>query len=139
MKCGGEWRNVTSEIAQVFADEMRKPAPPTPQQLAEIETAQADRLANANSVKEKLARKSQEQAVCTHRHPRKDGGASHVVHVYDNDYPGHPGYIYCQKCEVRIRPDDKLWRKLDPGAQFNNALFVELMADCPLTGAEIIG
>lgn len=49
------------ELFTHWADEMRKPAPPTPQQLAEIETAQADRLSNANSVKEKLARKRQER------------------------------------------------------------------------------
>ena len=126
------------ELFTHWADEMRKPAPPTPQQLAEIETAQADRLANANSVKEKLARKRQEQAVCTHRHNRKDGGASHVVHVHDNDYPGSPGYIYCQKCEVRVRPDTPFWRKLDPGAAFDDRLFMELMQDCSLTGAEIL-
>jgi hypothetical protein len=127
------------ELFTHWADEMRKPVPPTPQEQAASAQAQQYRLENANSVKEKMERKRREQAVCTHRHPRKDGGASHVVHVYDNDYPGHPGYIYCQRCEVRIRPDDELWRKLDPGALFNNALFVELMADCPLTGAEIIG
>jgi hypothetical protein len=122
-----------------LVNEIRKPAPPTDQELAEIETAQAERLANANSVKEKMARKRQNQAVCTHRHNRKDGGASHVVLVHDNDYPGQSaGYVYCQACEVRVRPDTPLWRKLDPGAVFDDKLFVELVQDCSLTGAEIL-
>src|SRR5215469_14311156 len=109
--------------------EMKKPAPLTDQEESEIKAAQAYRLENANAVKERLARKRREQAVCAHRHPRKDGGASHLVHVRDNDYPTSPGYLYCQSCEVRIRPEDPLWRKLDPGAKFDTNLYVELFQE----------
>ena len=44
------------ELFTHWADEMRKPVPPTPQEQAELAQAQQYRLENANSVKEKMER-----------------------------------------------------------------------------------
>jgi hypothetical protein len=58
----------------------------------------------------------------------------------DNDIPLSPGYIYCQKCEARVRPDEPLMRRLDPNAIFDTALFNKLFQSCGATsGAEILG
>lgn len=100
--------------------EARKPTPPTEQELAAIEQAQQERLAMAESVKRQNENKRYiQEKVCTHAHALREGGGTHATFVRDNDVPLSPGYIYCQKCEARIRPDEPIMRKLDPNAIFD--------------------
>ena len=120
--------------------EANKPKPPTEQQLAEIEQAQQHRKDTAADVlrKKKNERWYQESG-CTHEHTKQAGGGTHCVHVRDNDHPGDPGYILCQDCQGRFRPDSEKWRKLDPEAIFDTARFNKLFQDCAQIQGEIIG
>jgi len=120
--------------------EANKPKPKTEQELAEIELAQQQRKENAEQIKQKEVRKRwlQENA-CTHEHSKQAGGGTHCVHVLDNDHPGDPGFIYCQNCEGRFRPDTPKWRKLDPNAIFDTAKFNLLFQACAQSQGEIIG
>jgi len=120
--------------------EANKPKPKSEQELAEIEQAQQHRRETAEQYKAQQANKRwvQENA-CTHEHKKSAGGGTHCVHVLDNDYPGDPGFIYCQNCEARVRPDTPKWRKLDPNAIFDTAKFNALFQSCAQAQGEIIG
>ena len=76
---------------------------------------------------------------CSHEHSKQAGGGTHCVHVHDNDHPGSAGYIICQLCQGRVRPDDPKWRKLDPDAIFDTALFNKLFQDCAQIQGEMLG
>jgi len=89
-------------------------------------------------MKQKAANRKFIQESCTHHHKANDGGATHATFVYDNGVVGSPGYIYCQRCEARIRPDEPLMRKLDPDALFDTNKFNTLMQACNVNGAEIL-
>src|SRR5215469_2326387 len=119
-----------------MAQEMRKPSEPTPQEQANLAQAQEERRANAESVKQKNAnRRWMQEHGCTHFHkPNDAGGGTHCTFVYDNGIAGSPGFIYCQKCEARIRPDEPLMRRLDPEALFSTAKFNELIQTCAVPG-----
>ena len=123
-----------------MATELRKPPLPTQQEQADLEQRQAERKATADSIKQQKAneRWMQEQG-CTHEHQKSAGGGTHCVWVRDNDIPTSPGYVLCQKCQGRFRPDEPQMRRLDPSAIFDTQKFNLLMADCVQTGAEILG
>lgn len=129
-----------ADILVMAMQEAKKPAPPTPQQEADIALAQEQRKATAASVAEQKrnARWFQEHG-CTHEHLKSAGGGTHCTFVKDNDIPQSPGYVLCQKCQGRFRPDEPLMRKLDPDAIFDTATYNRLMQDCMQTGAEILG
>ena len=116
------------------------PPPPTKQELAEIQMAQELRESTAKDILKKKAndRWFQEHG-CSHEHSKQAGGGTHCVHVQDNDYPGSAGYIMCQLCQGRVRPDDPKWKKLDPDAIFNTALFNKLFQECAQIQGEMIG
>jgi|SRR5882672_11641327 len=118
----------------------REPDPPTKQQLAEIEMAQQMRKDTAQGINQKKAndRWFQEHG-CSHEHSKQAGGGTHCVHVRDNDHLDSAGYIMCQLCQGRVRPDDAKWKKLDPEAIFNTALFNKLFQDCAQIQGEMIG
>jgi hypothetical protein len=121
-----------------MATELRKPPLPTQQEIANLEQAQAERKATAEGVKEKKANERLvQERICTHEHQKSAGGGTHCVWVRDNDIPQSPGYVLCQKCQGRFRPDEPLMRRLDPQAIFDTAKFNLLMADCVTTGAEM--
>ena len=122
-----------------MATELRKPPLPTAQEQANLEQAQAQRAENAEAVKQKNAnRRWMQEHGCTHEHQKSAGGGTHCVYVHDNGITGSPGYIYCQRCEMRLRPDEPLMRKLDPdGAIFDTAKFNMLLQSCVTTGAEM--
>lgn len=130
---------IQSAVSAAIA-ESRKPQPPTAQELAEIEQAQQHRKDTADNYKQQRANKRwfQEKS-CTHEHKKSAGGGTHCVHVHDNDHPGDPGFIYCQNCEGRFRPDTPKWRKLDPEAIFDTAKFNFLFQQCAQSQGEIIG
>ena len=116
------------ELIDVFReaiDASHRPPPPTPQELASIAQQQAERKANSEAYLQAQANKAYSQQVCSHMHSQHagGGGGTHMVHVHDNDYPNTPGYLLCQKCQVRIRPETPLFRKLDPQATFDTEKF----------------
>lgn len=118
----------------------REPDPPTKQQLAEIQMAQQLREETAKGVleKKKNERWFQEHG-CSHEHSKQAGGGTHCVHVRDNDHLDSAGYIMCQLCQGRVRPEDPKWKKLDPDAIFNTALFNKLFQDCAQIQGEMLG
>jgi hypothetical protein len=131
---------IAAATAAAVVTEMSKPKPPSPQELAEIEQAQQHRKDTADQINQKKAndRWFQEHA-CTHEHTKAAGGGTHAVHVRDNDHPSDPGFILCQLCQGRVRPDSEKWKKLDPDAIFNTGIFNKLFQDCAQGAGEIIG
>lgn len=130
---------VAAAVAAAIA-ETNKPKPKTPQELAEIEQAQQLRKETSDNYAQQRANKRWfSEHGCTHEHKASAGGGTHCVHVLDNDHPGDPGFIYCQNCEGRFRPDTPKWRKLDPEAIFSTAKFNELFQQCAQSQGEIIG
>ena len=130
---------VSAAVAAAVA-EANKPKPKSAQELAEIEQAQQHRKETAESEKQRRENRLWIQKnACTHEHKKSAGGGTHCVHVLDNDHPGDPGYIYCQNCEGRFRPDTAKWRKLDPNAIFDTGKFNELYQACAQSQGEIIG
>lgn len=120
--------------------EVNKPKPKTEQELAEIKQAQQMREETAKSYQQVKANKRWfAEHGCTHEHSKQAGGGTHCVHVQDNDHPGDAGFIYCQNCEGRFRPDTPKWRKLDPDAIFDTAKFNFLFQQCAQSQGEIIG
>lgn len=134
-----ETKEILREFAAAIVAEQRKPEPPTTRELANLEQAEEERRANAEAVKQKKANERWDQEHgCTHEHPKNHGGGSHCVYVRDNDVPLSPGFVLCQKCQGRFRPDEPIMRKLDPSAIFDTAKFNRLLSDCMTTGAEIL-
>lgn len=130
---------IAAAVAAAVA-ESNKPKPKTAQELAEIEQAQQHRLDTAKDVQRIKDNKRWMQVNgCTHEHSKQAGGGTHCVHVRDNDHPDSPGFIYCQSCEGRFRPDTEKWRKLDPDAIFDTAKFNFLFQSCAQAQGEIIG
>jgi|SRR5215467_6968680 len=130
---------IAGTVAATVA-EMRKPAPKTEQELSEIQQAQEQRKATADGIKAQKANERHiQEHICTHEHKKSAGGGTHCVWVRDNDIPTSPGFVLCQLCLGRFRPDEPMMRRLDPTAIFDTNKFNLLMADCVQTGAEIIG
>ena len=130
---------VNSAVTTAVA-EMRKPTPPDEKELEATRVAQEERRATAQSVIEKKQNERYiQEKVCTHFHAKREGGGTHCVYVRDNDVTQSPGYIYCQRCMGRIRPDEPIMRKLDPQAIFSTELFNKLLQDCIPNGAEMLG
>jgi hypothetical protein len=136
-------KTTPEEIAAIISAAItaaNAPKPPTKAELAEIEQAQQHRRETADSYKEQKANERHfQEHVCTHEHTKAAGGGTHCVHVRDNDHPGDPGFILCQGCQGRVRPDTKKWHELDPTAIFNTNLFNKLFQDCAQGQGEIIG
>ena len=129
---------IAGTVAATIA-EMRKPEPMMAQQKADIEQQQAERLATGQGVAEKKRNELWFQTHgCKRKHSGQMGG-THCVYVRDNDVPPSPGFVLCQKCQGRFRPDEPVMRKLDPIAIFDSQKFNELMLDCAVNGAKIVG
>ena len=133
-------KDIIAGAVQAAIAETNKPKPKTPQELAEIQQAQQHRKDTADGIKrEKENKRYMQEKICTHEHSKQAGGGTHCVHVRDNDHPDSPGFIYCQNCEGRFRPDSEKWRKLDPNAIFDTAKFNFLFQSCAQAQGEIIG
>jgi hypothetical protein len=122
------------ELIVALTEAGRKPPEPTEdeaqaiaQRKAQVAAQQEERKANGEAHLQSLRNRQYHQQACSHMHsqlPGGLGGGTRMVHIHDNDYPGSSGYLYCQKCEVRIRPETgELWHKLDPGATFSTEKF----------------
>lgn len=125
--------NITkADLAAIVAAAVRaarEPDPPTAQALAEEALAQQERKDTAASVMLERARKQAERLVCSHEHPKREGGSSHCVWVKESDPLGSLGYIYCMLCEGRFRPES-FPQKLDPDAIYSTSTFNKLFQDC---------
>lgn len=133
-------KEIVAAAVSAAIQEANKPKPKTEQELAEIKQAQQQRMETAEQVKQKKANDRHfQENICTHEHTKAAGGGTHCVHVRDNDYPGEPGFILCQFCQGRFRPESDLWRKLDPDAIFSTPKFNKLFQDCAQGQGEIIG
>lgn len=133
-------QKLISAAVTAAVQEVNKPKPKSPQELAEIEQAQQHRKETSESDKMRRAnQRNYQENVCTHEHKKAAGGGTHCVHVYDNDHLGDPGYIICQECNGKFRPDSPKWRKLDPTAIFDTAKFNFLFQSCAQAQGEIIG
>lgn len=136
----GDVKEIVAAAVSAAIAEATKPKPPTPQEQAELQMAQQHRKDTAEGI---IRRKENDryfqEHTCTHEHTKASGGGTHCVHVRDNDYPGSPGYILCQFCQGRFRPESDEWRKLDPEAIFSTPVFNKLFQDCAQGQGEIIG
>lgn len=88
---------VTAAIAEV-----RKPTPPSDEQLAITDQKQKMRQQTADQIVEIIHNKRSAQMRCTHEHSRREGGGTHCVYVREEN-PQSPGYIFCQLCMGRFR------------------------------------
>lgn len=120
-----------STAVAVAIQESKKPAPPTDKELSEIEMAQEHRLQQAQSVIHTAENKKNFQRMCAHEHSKREGGGTHCVWVREED-PTSPGYIYCQKCEGKVRPEggNQGTKREDRTAIYDTALFNRLFQDC---------
>jgi hypothetical protein len=127
------------ELLVAVIQETNKPKPPSNAEIAEIQQAQQMRRETADSVKLRKENEKFLQSQCTHEHSKQAGGGTHAVYVRDNDHPADAGFILCQFCQIRVRPESDKWRKLDPDATFDTALFNKLFQDCAQGSGEILG
>lgn len=121
---------VTAAV-QTAIQEARKPAPATDKEIAEMAQEQQMRKDQAQLILDKQNNERAYQRICTHKHPARDGGASHCVWIVDGNY------ILCQKCQVKIRPVAEP-EGYQGGDIYDVRLFNMLLQDMG-TGAEIIG
>lgn len=122
-------QSLMATMATTIVSEMRKPSPLTDAQLAQIAQDQEHRKANAQSILDQMEQKTVNQAACTHEHSKRDGGQTHCVWVQESFPLGSHGYILCQHCSIRIRPESAS-KKLDPGAAYNTPLYNRLWQEC---------
>lgn len=115
--------------------EARKPDPPTEQQLSALQMKQEQRAAMAADVMRTKENRLAIQRICSHEHSQREGGGSHGVWVREED-PASPGYVYCQKCEAKVRPNggNEGTKRADRTAIYDTALFNKLFQDCGPTG-----
>lgn len=127
---------VAAAVAAAVA-ESKKPAPLTPQQESELAMKQQHRAEEAGQQLAIIKNKFAKQEICSHERPARDqllGPKTYCVWVRESDPVGSLGYILCQDCLGRFRPEtaDK---KLDPGAHYSTALFNKLFQECSYTAA----
>lgn len=132
-------KEIVAAAVTAAIQETNKPKPPTTQELAELKQAQQMREETAQSVMQKKANDKWAQSQCTHEHSKQAGGGTHCVYVRDNDHPADAGFIICQFCQIRVRPESEKWLKLDPDATFSTALFNRLFQDCAQGQGDILG
>lgn len=132
--------DIVGAAVTAAVQEVNRPKPPTVQEMAQIQQAQEHRRDTADNYKQQKANERNfQEHICSHEHTKAAGGGTHCVHVLDNDHRGDPGFILCQLCQGRIRPDSEKWRKLDPTAIFDTGEFNKLFQDCAQGTGEIIG
>jgi hypothetical protein len=112
----------------------------TEKEQREIELAQQMRKQSADSVKQQEENKRAFQRICSHEHARREGGGTHAVYVREEPVriagvmQPSPGFILCQKCQVRVRPlssrKDENGNWIDPTATYDTTLFNKLFQDC---------
>jgi hypothetical protein len=121
---------IISSAVSAAVSESKKPKPLTEQELADKEMEQQHRADSAQSVIAALKNQKDMQLICSHEHTKREGGGTHCLWIREEN-PNSPGYILCQKCQGRIRPNVPAGTKiLDARAIYNTALFNKLFQDC---------
>lgn len=96
-----------SQLKEMFvemAKELRRPADPTPEQLAQKQTDQDARRQTAESQLQIMRNKAAEQKACTHT---RTNGTSTCVYIYPQAN-GHTGnYVICQQCQAMIHAEPR--------------------------------
>jgi hypothetical protein len=115
---------MTAEQFMDMIRELRKPADPTPKQLAEQENDRVAREGRAQIELNKIANRKAEQSACQHIRPN---GTSHCVRVYGTNNLND--YMICQGCRGMIHaggpPQDAKFARemLDNGHIFDTGLY----------------
>lgn len=78
--------------------EMRKPADPTPEQIAQKQGEIENRKHIAQQEHAKQANRKAEQEYCPHT--RYEDGSTRMVYVQNGNY------LICQACQFILRPED---------------------------------
>ena len=130
---------VSSAVAAAIA-EVRKPDPPTEQQLATTNQKQLMRQQTADQIVEIIHNRRNAQINCAHEHSKREGGGTHCVYVREEN-PASPGYIFCQLCQGRFRPgnfagEDRTQPAFlrDRGAIYDTNRFNRLFQECAAGG-----
>jgi hypothetical protein len=115
-------------------EEVRKPAALTEDQEEQLDKKKRQKAQDlqmrkdqAGLIIQQMKNREAYQKICTHEHPKREGGATHCVFVQDQ----MGGYVLCQEehCGIRVRPENQN-KKLDPKATYNTPLFNKLYQDC---------
>jgi hypothetical protein len=88
---------VTTELLAALIQELKKPAPPSEQEVQKLKQEQAMRKQTAEDSIAIIEAKKREQRVCSHRRPNT---SSRAVYVKNGNY------FICQKCQIIVRPSD---------------------------------
>lgn len=128
-------KGIVAAAVATAITEARKPDPPTAEQVAAVQMAQEHRADMAADVTRTRENKIAIQRICSHEHSNREGGGTHCVWVKEED-PASPGYIYCQKCEAKVRPQGGYegTKKADRTALYDTLLFNKLFQDCGTSG-----
>lgn len=127
------------EALKILAAEMRKPTEVEQAKIDEDASAKKaameERKENSANVKAQMVQKRNEQLTCSHQHA---DGHTHLAHVQENGkFASSAGYLLCQWCNAKVRPESAEGKKLDPQAIFDTALFNRLYQTLP--NKEIFG
>jgi hypothetical protein len=92
-----ELQRQNAETLRTVVEEMKKPAPKSEAEIAQIKQDQASRLDQAQLVLQTMENKKREQRICTHKRP--DSSSACVLIPADGN-----SYHLCQLCQAKIRP-----------------------------------
>lgn len=134
-----EMQKQNLDAIRTIAVEMRKPTDVEQSKIDADEAAkkfaQAERIDNSAAVKQQMQERRRDQLNCSHQHA---DGHTHLAHTIENGKLANgPGYLLCQWCNGKIRPENEEVRKLDPQAIYDTALFNRLYQTLP--SKEIFG
>jgi hypothetical protein len=124
---------VATAVSSVVT-ELRKPMPPSAEELASQQRKQDHRLKMAKESEAATKNKRSSQMACPHQHRNGD---TYAVYVTENgpSCANSPGYILCQYCQGRFRPGEftadksaDVWMR-DAGAIYDTNLFLKLRSD----------
>lgn len=90
------------EIMINMAKEIRKPADPTPEQLAEKAQNEQMRADRGKMELDRIANRRLNQSLCDHS---REDQTSNVVPIYNNQ--GGIGFLICQSCQAIIRAGER--------------------------------
>lgn len=125
-----EQNRQSAEMLRSVIQELKKPTILEQRELdreaAEIMAKNEERKTNSLGIKQQMADKALNQAICSHTH--RDGN-SHCVFIMEK--APSPGYILCQKNQCKVRPGVKPSEGADFGAVYDTALFNKLFQQLP--------
>lgn len=108
------------ELLISMAQELRKPADPTPEQAAAIEQSKADRKATAQAALRAQVNRNNAKKTCTHL---RSNGSTCAVYVQNMQL------MICQHCQALVYPESMLKHGVpeEEGAVYDTNLFNRLL------------